>query len=47
MKLAARADVLMANSDLDFPTLLAECQPVGRKTAAEKPVNAPKGAVAA
>ena len=29
--LSARADVLTANNDLDFPTLLARCQPVNRK----------------
>ena len=40
--LAARNDALMANSDLDFPTLLAECQPVGPKATAAKPKPAPK-----
>ena len=34
--LAARWDVLMANSDLDFPTLLATCVPVSRKASAAK-----------
>ncbi len=32
--LAARGDALMANSDLDFPMLLAECLPVSRKASA-------------
>jgi hypothetical protein len=34
--LAARTDALMANSDLDFPTLLAECLPVSQKASAAK-----------
>ena len=45
--LAARADVLMANSDLDFPMLLAECVPISRKMKASKPEPAPKGALTA
>jgi hypothetical protein len=45
--LAARNDALMANSDLDFPTLLAECQPVGPKATAAKPKPAPKDSASA
>lgn len=45
--LAARTDQLMANSDLDFPTLLAQCQPVEPKATAAKPKQAPKEARAA
>ena len=50
--LAARSDALMSNSDLDFPTLLAECLPVSRKASAAnspeaKPANAEADAVAA
>jgi len=44
---AARNDALMANSDLDFPTLLAECQPVGPKATAAKPKPAPKDSASA
>ena len=44
--LAARSDTLMANSDLDFPTLFAECLPVSRKASAE-PKPAPAGTAAA
>lgn len=29
--LAARGNVLIANTDLDFPNLVAECLPVSRK----------------
>ena len=43
--LAARADALMANNDLDFPTLLAQCMPGSRKASAGKP--APTAGVAA
>ena len=39
--MAARADTLMANSDLDFPTLLAECLPVARKATAAEPAVLP------
>ena len=35
--LAARDDALMANSDLDFPTLTAHCLPVTRKASAGSP----------
>jgi hypothetical protein len=35
--LAARADALTANSDLDFPTLVAHCLPVARKATAAQP----------
>lgn len=44
--LAARNDALVANSDLDFPTLLAQCQAVAPRAAA-KPEPAPKDAAAA
>ena len=44
--LAARGDVLMANSDLDFPTLLAECMPVNRKASTVEPRPAPEGSAA-
>ncbi len=33
--LAARSDVLAANSDLEFPTMLATCVPGLRRPAAE------------
>jgi hypothetical protein len=45
--LAARGDVLMANSDLDFPMLVATCLPVSRKASTTEPKPAPAGAVAA
>jgi hypothetical protein len=45
--LAARNDVLVANSDLDFPTLLAQCQAVAPRATAAKPKDAPKDAAAA
>ncbi len=48
--LAARGDALLANSDLDFPTLLAECRPgAGRANAAQpEPARPPlPGALAA
>jgi len=45
--LAARTDALMANSDLDFPTLLAQCQAVGPRATAAKPKPAAKDARAA
>ena len=35
--LAARTDALMANTDLDFPTLLAQCLPVSRKASTGEP----------
>jgi hypothetical protein len=38
--LAARTDALMANSDLDFPTLFATCQPVSRKASTAAPTAA-------
>ena len=44
--LAARTDVLMENSDLDFPSLFAACVPVSRKTSAGEPAVAPEGALA-
>lgn len=45
--LAARGDALMANTDLDFPTLFAECLPVTRKSSASEQPSPPKDAVAA
>ena len=50
--LAARDEALMANSDLDFPTLLAQCVPVSPKATAAKPQPedakpAPKAAASA
>ena len=42
--LAARDAVLMANSDLDFPTLLATCQAVTPRETSAKPRPAPKDA---
>ena len=44
--LAARGDTLMANSDLDFPTLFAECVAVAPKPAAARPKSLPQGALA-
>ena len=44
--LAGRGDALMANSDLDFPTLLAQCQPVSRKASTLRPDPAPADSVA-
>ena len=44
---AATGDALVANSDLDFPTLLAQCQAVGPKATAAKPKPAAKDARAA
>ena len=45
--LAARGDALMANTDLDFPTLFAHCLPGSRKATAADPAPAPEGALAA
>ncbi len=45
--LAARADALMANTDLDFPTLLAQCLPVSRKASSGEPPPEVRLAVAA
>lgn len=46
--LSARDDVLTANSDLDFPTLLATCQAVsGRPSAGVDQPPAPEGALSA
>jgi hypothetical protein len=45
--LAARNDALIANNDLDFPTLLAECQAVGPKPTASRPKPDQKGGTAA
>ena len=46
--LAARGDALMANTDLDFPTLFAQCMPGSRhKASASEPEPEVDGAVAA
>ena len=36
---AATSDALLANSNFDFPTLLAECRPAAQPAAAEKPAE--------
>lgn len=38
---AAAPDALLANSDFDFPSLLAECRPAARPASAEKPRTNP------
>ena len=43
--LAARAETLMANSDLEFPTLVAQCLSVSRKASSSQPGPAAEGAV--
>jgi hypothetical protein len=45
--MAARGDALMANADLDFPTLFAECQAVAPKASARQPDRLPEGAARA
>jgi hypothetical protein len=45
--LAAREDTLMANSDLDFPTLFAQCLAVSPKSTKAEPAAEVEGAVAA
>lgn len=45
--LAARGDVLMANSDLDFPSLMATCLPVNRKASTGQPMPEAEGPTAA
>lgn len=45
--LAARDEVLMANSDLDFPSLMATCLPASRKASAAEPDDRPSHSVAA
>jgi hypothetical protein len=45
--LAARGNALMANSDLEFPTLFAHCLPRTPKATATEPEPAPVGALAA
>lgn len=44
---AATGDALAARSDLDFPTLVAECQAIKAPAAArtDEPVKIPAGAV--
>ena len=43
---AASAEVLARNSDLDFPTLVAECRSMRAPAAAERPEEAlPPGAL--
>ena len=41
----ARGDALIANSDLNFPTLVAECLPVAPKATAVEPASAPLDAL--
>lgn len=36
---AATSDALLANSNFDFPTLLAECRPSARPAGAVKPAD--------
>ena len=45
--MAARGDVLMANSDLDFPTLLAQCVRGAHKASAAERENRDADAKAA
>ena len=45
--LAARGEALMANSDLDFPTLFAHCLPASRKASTAEPAPLPADAIAA
>jgi hypothetical protein len=45
--LAAREDTLMANSDLDFPTLFAHCVAVSPKSTKAEPAADVEGAAAA
>ena len=45
--LAARDEALMANSDLNFPTLLAQCMPVTPKATKAEPNRAPRNAASA
>lgn len=40
---AATGGALMANSDLDFPTLFAECRPAARKASSPRPEAQPEG----
>jgi hypothetical protein len=42
--LAARDEALMANNDLDFPTLLATCQQIAPRETSAKPRPKPKNA---
>lgn len=42
---AATEQALIANSDLDFPTMLAQCQPAAtRSSKSADPVRLPEGA---
>lgn len=45
--LAAREEILMANIDLNFPTLLAQCLAVSPKSTKAEPATDTDGAVAA
>ncbi len=45
--MAARGDALMANSDLDFPTLFAECHSIAPRASAKQPDRLPDEAVRA
>jgi hypothetical protein len=42
--LAAQSDALIANSDLDFPTFVAQCVAVAPKATAAEPVRPPEDA---
>ncbi len=43
---AAAPDALLANSNFDFPTLLAECRPTARPASADSPTAKPQGPAA-
>lgn len=45
--IAARDSALDANTDLDFPTLVAECRPASNKASSNVPVRESVDAVAA
>ena len=48
MCMAASGDALMANADLNFPTLFAECRPAARKSSTDSgPARLPEGAARA
>ena len=42
---AATVPALAANSDFDFPTLMAQCRPAKTPAADRVPVRAPKGSL--
>ena len=43
--IAATAPTLAANSDFDFPTLLAQCRPTRAPAADRAPIRAPRGSL--